>query len=116
MVRERRNQLIDAYFAAMDNDDFGLVEPAISESIQFESAKSSVSSLEEFREYTEKNRMISDSVHQVKRRIHAETASVCEGNVRAQSPDAPIEGAFCDVFEFDDDVEHITSISVYTRI
>ncbi|MFC7157147.1 nuclear transport factor 2 family protein [Halomarina halobia] len=116
MTRERRDQLIDAYFAAMDNDNFELVEPAISENIRFESASGSVSSLEGFREYTEESRMISDSVHEVTRRIHAENASVCEGNVRGQTPEGPIEGAFCDVFEFDDDEERVTRISVYTRM
>lgn len=107
---------MDAYFAALDEDDFDHLRPTLSEEIQFQSSADEVSGVAEFREYVVGGRMISNSTHEITHRIHADDASVCEGQVTGDTPDGSIEGAFCDVFEFDSDDEYITSISVYTQL
>ena len=108
---------MDAYFTALDSDDFDHLRPGLSEEVRFRSSADEVSGLTGFRKYMQDDRMISNSTHNVTRRIHSDgPVSVCEGEVSGDTPDGHIEGAFCDVFEFDSDTERITSITVYTRL
>lgn len=117
MTETRRTDLMDAYFTALDEDDFEHLQPHLSEQVQFKSSADEVSGMDEFREYVEEERMISNSAHEITRRIHSdERVSVCEGRVTGDTPEGSVDGAFCDVFEFDPDEEAITSIAVYTRL
>lgn len=100
----------------MDENNFNTVEAAASDHIQFESPGGTASGIDEFREYTEESRIFTDSDHTVVNRVHGEDRSVCEGVVSGETPEGPVEGDFCDVFEFDKEENQITSISVYTRM
>jgi ketosteroid isomerase-like protein len=117
MDNSRRAELMDMYFTGLDEDDFDHMKPCLSEEVQFRSSSDEVSGVAEFREYLEENRMVSNSTHEITRRVHDDTpVSICEGRVSGDTPDGSVEGAFCDVFEFDPDSERITSVSVYTRL
>lgn len=118
MNEERRAELADDYFHALDDDDFERLRSRLDEEVQFRSSADEISGIDEFREYLEENRMLSNSVHEITRYVHHpdEPVSVFEGLVSGDTPKGSIEGAFCDVFEFDPETETITDISVYTRL
>jgi hypothetical protein len=55
------------------------------------------------------------TVHDVEKRIHAENGSAAEGRVTGEVDGDELDTPFCDVFEFDENDELITRITVYTN-
>jgi ketosteroid isomerase-like protein len=114
MSNETRNDLIDAYFDAMDEEDLEIVEPALADSFVYESLSGDLEGFEGLREYMEERRSLSNSEHRISRRIHGEEASATEGTVVGDGEDGErVEANFCNVFEFDADERGITRIAVY---
>jgi hypothetical protein len=69
--------------------------------------------VEEMRAFFDE-RPAQDSTHTVRRRLHAEAASVCEGRVSGALADGtPKDTTFCDVFEFDETGERLARVGVY---
>lgn len=116
MNKNKKADLIDRYFQALDEDDFTRVEPVLADEVRFKSSADELSDADRLRAYMEEGRMISNSTHEINRRIHDDDVSVVEGMVRGETADGPVQGAFCDVFEFDQHAGTITSITVYTRL
>lgn len=108
-----RDDLIDAYFDAMDTADLDLVRPALAEGFVYESLSGDFEGASGLETYLEEVRGLSNTSHEVTLRAHGETASVAEGTVTGDGEDGHVEAGFCDVFEFDDADERITRIGVY---
>lgn len=113
---ERRDELIDAYFRALDEEDFSIVEPHLADDVTFKSVGiDALSGPEGVKRYFEELRSFAGTVHDVENRIHAENGSAAEGRVTGEHDGNSLDTAFCDVFEFDDDEEHLARIVVYTN-
>lgn len=115
MNEEQRAESIKRYFTAADDEDFDVLEPVLTDNVQFLAPGGEISGTDAFREYLEEDRAISNSTHELTRTIHIDAVSVSEGQVTGETPQGRVKGAFCDVFEFNND-DRIESISVYTRI
>ena len=113
---DRRNELIDAYFSALDEEDFSLVEPHLAPDLTYKSVGvEALHGPEGLRRYFEELRRFGGTVHDVENRIHAENGSAAEGRVTGEQDGESIDTPFCDVFEFDDDEERLSRIVVYTN-
>jgi|GEM_PF-349536 len=108
-----RNELIDAYFDAMDAEDLELVRPALADDVVFESLSGPLEGFSGFETYMNELRGLSDTEHELTNRVHGDDATAVEGTVTGESDDGPVEADFCDVFDFDADDEEITRIAVY---
>jgi len=114
MSTDSRDDLIDAYFSALDESDPSIAREALADSFVYESLSGDRHGFEGLRTYITEDRSVTDSVHDISQRIHGPAASVAEGVVTGTGDDGePVEAAFCDVFEFDDEEGTITRIGVY---
>jgi ketosteroid isomerase-like protein len=113
---ERRDELIDAYFRALDQEEFSLVEPHLASDVTYRSVGlDALHGPEGVRRYFEELRPFGGTVHEVENRMHAESGSAAEGRVTGEHGGESLDTAFCDVFEFDDEEERLTRIVVYTN-
>jgi ketosteroid isomerase-like protein len=113
---ERRNELIDAYFDALDENDYSLVEPYLSADLVYRSVGlDALHGPDGLRRYFEELRPFAGTVHEVENRMHSENGSAAEGRVTGEHEGESLDTGFCDVFEFDEDEEHLTRIVVYTN-
>lgn len=113
---ERRDELIDAYFEALDEEAFSLVEPHLAPDVTYKSVGTeALHGPEGVRRYFEELRPFGGTVHDVENRIHAENGSAAEGRVTGEHEGESIDTPFCDVFEFDEAEEKLTRIVVYTN-
>lgn len=108
-----RNELIDAYFDAMDAADLEILRPVLAEDFVYESLSGDFEGVDGIETYLEDVRGLSNTTHEITSRVHGEDASVAEGVVTGESEDGRVESGFCDVFEFDGGDERITRIGVY---
>lgn len=109
-----RNELIDAYFNAMDADNLDLVLPVLADDFLYQSLSGDLEGASGLRHYAEEVRSLSNSTHDVTLRIHGDGASVAEGIVSGETPDGDrTEANFCNVFEFDESDSEITRLAVY---
>ncbi|MFC6941931.1 nuclear transport factor 2 family protein [Salinirubellus sp. GCM10025818] len=116
MDTERRDELIDAYFSALDEEEFSLVEPYLAPGVTYKSVGiEPLHGPDGVRRYFEELRPFGGTVHDVETRMHAANGSAAEGRVTGEHEGESIDTAFCDVFEFDDEEEHLTRIVVYTN-
>jgi len=113
MSETDRNDLIDAYFDAMDAGDLELVRPALADDFVYESLAGDLEGFAGLETYMEELRGLANTTHEVTLRLHDGAASVAEGTVTGESGDGPAQAEFCNVFEFDADEERITRIGVY---
>lgn len=113
MADAERNELIDAYFDAMDAADPELLRPVLAEGFVYESLSGEFEGIDGFETYLEDVRGLSNSTHEVTLRVHGEDASVAEGVVTGESEEGTVEADFCDVFEFDENEAGLTRIGVY---
>ena len=67
-------------------------------------------------EFFTERRATNGTTHDVFRQVHDEDATLCEGTITGKIGDAPLEGAFVGVFEFDTTTERIATVAVYTRL
>lgn len=113
---DRRDELIDAYFSALDEEAFSLVEPHLAPDVTYKSVGlDALHGPEGVRRYFEELRPFGGTVHEVENRIHDETGSAAEGRVTGEHEGESIDTGFCDVFEFDEAEEKLTRIVVYTN-
>ena len=114
MTDADRDDLIDAYFEAMDAGNLDPVREALADDFRYESPAGDFEGTEGLREYVEDHRSLADSTHEIDVRVHDASASVAEGTVRGTTEDGgSTEAGFCDVFEFDEADGHITRLAVY---
>lgn len=116
MPADSRNDLIDTYFRALDENDPEIVRSSLADSFVYESLSGELQGFEGLRDYITDLRNVTNSEHEITRRIHDEDASVVEGVVSGTGADGePTEAKFCDVFEFADGEEAIVRIGVYVN-
>lgn len=110
----KKDDAIDAYFSALDEEDPSLVQPVLAESFIYEtSGGNRLDGYEGFKEYMTVHRGLSGTTHTVNNRVHGDSISVAEGVVTGRDGnDDSIEMNFCDVFEFDS-AQEITRAAVY---
>jgi ketosteroid isomerase-like protein len=113
MSESDRNELIDAYFDALDADDPEIVRPALAEDFVYESPSGELEGFSGLKTYMEELRGLSNTTHEITLRIHDEHASATEGTVTGDGDGGNVTADFCDVFEFDESEDGITRISVY---
>ena len=113
MSESDRDELIDAYFDAMDAEDLDIVRPALADGFVYESLDGDLEGFAGLETYMNELRGLSETTHEVTLRLHDQTASVAEGTVTGESEDGPVTADFCNVFEFDADDTGITRIGVY---
>ncbi|USZ73592.1 nuclear transport factor 2 family protein [Natronosalvus halobius] len=117
MDHGKRNELIDEYFRAMDEETFADFADVFADDVEYRyPSEQDMHGVSAVREFFEEHREHSNSTHKILRRVADESVTVCEGTVTADRPDGgTLEAAFVDVFEFDDEVEQIDHVGVYTR-
>jgi ketosteroid isomerase-like protein len=100
-----RDDAIDAYFAALDEEDPSLVEPVLADSFVYEtSGGNRLSGFAGFEEYMTVHRGLSNTTHTEQNRLHGDEVSFTEGVVTGSDGEGgSIEMNFCDVFEFNTD-------------
>lgn len=113
MSDSERDELIDAYFDAMDTADLSELRPLLAPGFVYESLSGDLEGAAGLETYLEEVRGLSNTTHEVALRVHGEEASVAEGTVTGEGAEGPVEAAFCDVFEFDADDEALARIGVY---
>jgi ketosteroid isomerase-like protein len=114
MSTDDRNELIEAYFASLDDEEPEIARSALADGFVYESPLGRLEGFDGLVEYITERRSTSDSTHELTRRIHDADVSVVEGTVTGLDAGGdPTEADFCDVFEFDDDETAITRIAVY---
>jgi ketosteroid isomerase-like protein len=114
MSQSIREDLIEAYFAALDDEDPDHLEGSLGETFVYESLSEEFEGLGGFRTYMNDYRSFSGTDHDITTFVHGETASVAEGRVVGYDEGGErIEASFCDVFEFTDEEETLTRITVY---
>ncbi len=113
MSESDRNELIDAYFDALDSEDPEIVRPALADGFVYESPSGDLEGFSGFETYMNELRGFSNTTHEVTRRIHDEDVSVAEGTVTGDGDGTSLQAGFCNVFEFDDDEAGLTRIAVY---
>jgi ketosteroid isomerase-like protein len=113
---DSRNDLIDAYFDALDESDPNLAEDALADSFVYESLSGDLKGFEGLSEYISDLRSMTESDHRIHECVHGDDATAVEGVVTGTDADGnPAEVAFCDVFDFSADDKVITRIGVYVN-
>lgn len=113
---DRRNELIDAYFRSVDEHDVSFVEPHLAEEFTFRSlGVQELHGVDGMRTYFDELRPVAGTFHDVENRMHSENGSAVEGHLTGTHEGNDLDTLFCDVFEFDEDDEYLTRITVYTN-
>lgn len=116
MSFDKRDQLIDAYFAALDAEDFEQLEPHLAAEFRYVHPDTVADGIDGMRAFFDE-RARQDTTHEIHRRLHADGASTVEGRITGELADGtPREGHFCDVFDFDATDDHLTRVAVYPRL
>ena len=111
---DNRDELIEAYFNALDTNSFEDLRSVVEEEVTFRPPDGShVIGVSEMIQYFENNRDLDESNHRILTRVDDEATTVCEGDVTGRIGDEEVEAEYCDVFEFGE--EKISRISVYVR-
>lgn len=116
MSHAAREDLIDSYFTALDEEDPSLVQSSLADSFVYESLSRDFEGYEGFRTYMTEFRSFSNTDHRITRHIHGETATAAEGTVVGSGRNGErVESRFSDMFEFDSDDQNITRLTVYVN-
>lgn len=117
MEIDTRNELIDTYYGAVDKADYDRMLTVFAEDVEYlYPGEEPMHGHDEVRAFFEERRQTKNTTHDVFRRVHDDTATVCEGTITGKFGDDPLDGAYVGVFEFDDDAERIEYVGVYTRL
>jgi ketosteroid isomerase-like protein len=115
MSFDDHDHLIDAYFSALDAEDFEQLEPHLATDFRYIHPDTTANDVDGMRRFFDE-RAPQDTTHEPHRRLHAEDGSIVEGRITGELADGtPREGHFCDVFDFDETAGHLTRVAVYPR-
>lgn len=117
MERASRTELLDRYYAAVDEEAFDRFERAFTDDVEYRyPGEEPMRGIDEVRTFFEERREHSNSTHEVHRRVDDETVTVCEGTVTAARADGTtFDLDFVGVFEFDEAAALIDRVGVYVR-
>lgn len=114
MKHDDRRALVDTYFAALDEEDPTILEPAVCQDFVYRSLSETFEGYAGFERYMTEYRTFSGTDHRLDEVIHGANRTAVEGHVVGvdESGDR-VEARFCDVFGFDDADESLTFVAVY---
>jgi len=115
MDKRERDQLIDQYYAALDEASYEVILEIFTEDVLVEYSIGDLAGVDEAIHYYREQRRIRDTNHRIDRRIHADDVTICEGTATGEIEDGPMRKYFADFFEFDADCGRIDHVSVYLR-
>lgn len=116
MDTEKRDDLIETYFAALDAESFDRLEDHLAAGFTYIHPDTTVETIDGMRRFFDQ-RAAQDTSHEIHRTLHAADGSVVEGRITGELADGtPREGYFCDVFDFDDGEDRLTRVAVYPRL
>lgn len=116
MDTDQRDELIAAYFQALDAESFDRLEDHLAVGFTYDHPDTTAETIKGMRTFFEQ-RAPQDTSHEIHRTLHAAKASVVEGRITGELVDGtPREGYFCDVFDFDDGEDHLTRVAVYPML
>lgn len=111
---EYRDRLVDAYFQALDDEEYSQLDSAFTEDVTYQLPDETINGRDELMAYFRERREPTNTTHEVTRRIHDDGGSAVEGYVTGEMPDgSAFEGRFADVFAFDSEAEQIAELVVY---
>lgn len=115
---DKRNELIDRYYLAADEEDYDRLTSVFTEDVEYRyPGENDMHGVGEVREFFEERRQTTGTTHDVFRRLHDDEATVCEGHITGElRGEGPFEGSYVGVFEFDEAGEAISHVSVYTQL
>lgn len=115
---QRRDELIDTYYSAVDERDWDRLLSAFAADVEYlYPGEEPMHGHEAVRDFFEHRRETRATTHNVFRRIHDDDATACEGHITGEmGEEGPFEGAYVGIFEFDDDADRIDYVGVYTRL
>lgn len=112
-----RNRLIDTYYGGLDDEDPYEAVSSFAEDVTYHyPGEGAIEGRRAVRQFFAERRPTSETMHDVKRRIHGETATACDGQFWGVHEElGRIESAFAGFFEFDDAETLISEIAVYAQ-
>lgn len=112
---EYRDDLIDAYFDALDDAEYAPLESVFTSDVTYRMPSETVEGKADLMDYFRNHRLPSRTTHDISLRIHDTDASAVEGDVTGElTTGGDFGGPFVDVFVFDDDRRRIDRMSVYS--
>lgn len=114
----KRNELIDAYYRAADEEDYDHMMSVFDDDVTYlYPNEPDMHGIPDVREFFEERRKTTGTTHDVFRRVHGDDATMCEGTITGEiEGEGPFEGAYVGAFEFDNESEKISYVAVYTRL
>lgn len=115
MDSETRDECIDSYYRALDEESYDHLPDLFTENIFVEYSIGDFEGIDEILEYYTDMRRLSNTNHRIQQRIHSEEVTICLGEADGVADSGPMTKYFADVFGFDEERERIESVSVYLR-
>lgn len=114
MDRSCREETIEQYVRALDEDDSDAFEEILKEDFTYRYADGRIfEGQDETLEYFVEERSM-DTLHDFQTIYHLEACSIGFGVAEVKGPDG-YEAEMCDVFVFDDTDQKLREVKIYTR-
>lgn len=115
---DKRNELIDQYYRAADEEDYDRLTSVFTDDIEYRyPGEDDMEDVDQVREFFEERRQTTGTTHDVFRRVHGDESTICEGHITGElRGEGSFEGNYVGVFEFDETAEAISHVSVYTQL
>lgn len=114
MDEKKRDELIDNYYRAVDNENYAIFDHTFSEDAShIRPGQGSLNGRDDIRRFFKEERQSTGTTHDVKTRFHGEEASYCKVNVSGEIAGSMFNGDIISEFEFDPKSERISKYRVY---
>ena len=112
----RRTELANNYFEAIDNEAYDDLQAVFSNDVVYKfPGQESIRGVENVLAFFKEKRPTKELVHEVTRWVHDEDVTVIEGVATGTGSRDSTEAYFCDVVAFDEQEDRITELAVYSR-
>lgn len=118
MENKVHDRLMDAYFNALDEEDFQQLKSAFTDDIVYRyPGEGEIQPIDDVLDFFKHGKQTTNTTHDVFRRLYNDDVAIAEGHITGEIIDGgSFEGYFCNVFEFNIEAEQVSKISVYTCI
>jgi len=114
MEQQRKTDLINDYYTAVDSEDYEVFDEIFAESAaHVRPGQGSLDGRNEIKQFFEEQRQSSGTTHTVTRRFHDDDASYCKVTVSGQLDGDQFEGDVISEFQFDPETERIAQYRVF---
>ncbi|WP_129113823.1 YybH family protein [Halegenticoccus tardaugens] len=111
---DNRDRLIDAYYRAVDQENYDAFEQLFSDDAHHvRPGQGLLIGGGAVREYYEQERSVAHTDHRIQQRYHGDTATLCTVEVRGKSSSGPFSRQVVGEFDFISDENLITRYCVY---